>query len=142
MATTIRKNAKPEWYGFKNPYCVSCGQNFENGDEILSGLYCPECSPLKEIELRTEKREINFYGYHSVCVKCGTTFSEEDSILFGKYCEKCGKAWERERKVRQSQARLNKARNIPSANTTAIEKSPNKAAKRKIYRNSSILAYL
>ena len=123
---SIRKNAKPEWFPFRNSYCVGCGENFEIGEFILSGLYCSRCGTRKEQELKSQKRVVNWYEFRDVCVNCGNPFAKDDSTLFGKYCSNCGKEWEWERKIRQNQSRLKKARNINTATNLSVKNATKK----------------
>ncbi len=127
IMASIRKNAKPEWFPFGNSYCAGCGENFEIGENILSGLYCSRCGPRKEQELKSQKRVVNRYEFRDVCVNCGNPFAKDDSTLFGKYCSNCGKEWERERKIRQNQLRLKKARNRDIATPLPVKKTTKKA---------------
>jgi DNA-directed RNA polymerase subunit RPC12/RpoP len=106
LVEKVRKNSKPKWYDIKSSYCLNCGKSFSNGETILSGMFCSECGPKKERELKIDKEnEVYWIPYYSVCVKCAKPM--EEKTLFGIYCKKCGKLWEKERKLRQ--ARLKKA---------------------------------
>lgn len=113
LVEKIRKNSKPVWYPFKSTYCLGCGKSFAEMETILSGIYCSDCTPKKERELKIDRdAEVYYVQYHTVCVKCAKPFQKEEQTLFGMYCsgKKCGKQWEKERKLRQ--ARLKKARGV------------------------------
>lgn len=112
----VRKNRKPVWYDFLSRFCVSCGNNFKDGEMILLSQYCNDCGIAKENELKlTKKLAIEWIEFRNSCVKCSKPFQVGDTSLFGIYCIKCGKKWEKERKIRM-QHQLRKARNIQSKN--------------------------
>ncbi|MHA1452591.1 MAG: hypothetical protein ACTSRD_07000 [Promethearchaeota archaeon] len=109
----IRKNTKPVWYKFNGTYCQNCGKSFSDMETILSGIFCSECSPKKERDLKIDKEaKVYYVQYHTACVNCAKPFTTQDNnqTLFGMYCKSCGKKWEKERKLRQ--ARLKKARGL------------------------------
>ena len=111
----VRRNRKPKWIIQGNKYCVECGNNFKEGENVLLSQYCSNCGIKQGERLKlTGSKKIEWEEFRNNCVNCSKSLEKGEKVLFGIYCQYCGKKWVKERDTRMKN-QLRKARNVPIA---------------------------